>query len=203
LYEKSKDRRPLEESLVLYKNSRAIWAELSRLTDGVYMKDITVGEQLYQRGHWLDRLPAMDKDIAIVERLTTQATTSSNPQLTRAIEAVRIKPIRLLKNVQHTPARSFRAGQPLMLSLQTETAASVALHYRHVNQAERYTAARMINRRGIYRLVIPSSYTDTKYPLQYYFQIHPKDGDTYLYPGFDDLHQQSPYFIVRNKAANI
>lgn len=200
LYEKSNDRRALEESLVLYKSSRAIWAELSRLTDGVYMKDITVGEQLYQRGHWLDRLPAMDKDIAIVEQLTTQASTSSNPQLTRAIEAVQAKHVRRLKNVQHAPARSFHAGQPLRLNLQTEPAASVTLHYRHVNQAERYTVAPMINQRGIYELVVPSSYTNTEYPLQYYFQIQPKDGDAYLYPGFDDLRQQSPYFIVRNKA---
>src|SRR6185503_16769511 len=64
VYERTKNRRALEESIALYKSSRTTWAKLSHLADGVYMKDITVGEQQYQRGHWLDRLPAMDKDIA-------------------------------------------------------------------------------------------------------------------------------------------
>jgi hypothetical protein len=64
VFERTKDRHALEESIVLYKSSRTTWAKLSHLADGVYMKDITVGEQQYQRGHWLDRQPAMDKDIS-------------------------------------------------------------------------------------------------------------------------------------------
>jgi len=195
VFERTKDRHALEESIVLYKSSRTTWAKLSHLADGVYMKDITVGEQQYQRGHWLDRLPAMDKDIALVEGLVTDAATSTDTA--PAIEAARIKPVRRPNAAQHLPAESFQAGLPLSISLRVEGAAGVVLYYRHVNQAERYQAATMANNHGVYELEISSSYTNTVYPLQYYFQIRYEDGDATLHPGFDELRQWPPYFVVR------
>jgi hypothetical protein len=197
VYERTRDRRALEESIALYKSSRTTWAKLSHLADGVYMKDITVGEQQYQRGHWRDRLPAMDKDIALVERLVTDATANTDAHVARAIEAVQIKPVRRLNAAQHVPAKSFQAGLPLSISLRAEGAAGVVLYYRHVNQAERYRAATMASNHGVYELEIPSSYTNTEYPLQYYFQIRHEDGDANLHPGFDELRQRAPYFVVR------
>ena len=84
IYEKTGDRSALEASLAMYRKARASWAQLAGTAKGVYVADITVGEQPQQRGHWMDRLPAMDRDIAaLAQKLdaapagTSTATSSS------------------------------------------------------------------------------------------------------------------------------
>ena len=47
---------------------RAIWSRFAQYAHGVYVSDITIGPLPHQRGHWLDRLPAMDDDIAAMRR---------------------------------------------------------------------------------------------------------------------------------------
>ncbi len=102
LYEKTKDRRALERSIALYKNSRATWAALAEKANGIYMADVTVGEQLYQRGHWLDRLPAMDTDIAQIETMLTEARPGTDAAVSTAVAAALGKSIRLPLRARHT-----------------------------------------------------------------------------------------------------
>ena len=45
---------------------------------GVYVADITIGPLPHQRGHWLDRLPAMDADIAAMRRQLASAAADSH-----------------------------------------------------------------------------------------------------------------------------
>src|SRR5207245_2289876 len=61
IHEKTGDRTALEESLKAYRAARASWEELANRAK-VYVSDITVGELQHLRGHWRDRLPAMDAD---------------------------------------------------------------------------------------------------------------------------------------------
>ncbi|HEY6072549.1 MAG TPA: hypothetical protein VIV15_03940, partial [Anaerolineales bacterium] len=70
IFEKTNERAALESSLQQYRLARAAWAEFSRVATGVYMSDVTVGELPQLHGHWLDRLPAIDRDIdAVAEKL--------------------------------------------------------------------------------------------------------------------------------------
>ena len=198
LYEKTKDRRALERSIALYKSSRTTWAELAEKAKGVYMDDVTVGELPYQRGHWLDRLPAMDKDIALVEGLLAEAKTGTDSGVSNAIAAAQGKPVRQPLHARHAPSATFRAGAPLAISLTVENADAVTLHYRHVDQAERYTVVPMTGSGGIYQIEIPAAYTTTEYPLQYFFSIkHHGGAEVGLYPGFDESRTRQPYFVVR------
>jgi hypothetical protein len=64
IYEKAGGQSALKEALAQYSKARATWADLANHAKGVYMADITVGELPQLRGHWLDHLPAMDRDIA-------------------------------------------------------------------------------------------------------------------------------------------
>ena len=45
------------------------------------------------------------------------------------------------------------------------------LYYRHVDHAERYETAEMEARNRLYRAIIPAAYTDSAFPLQYYFEL--------------------------------
>jgi hypothetical protein len=49
-----------------------------------------------------------------------------------------------------------------------------------------------------YRAVIPADYTDSPFPLQYHFEMHPVSGTRWLYPGLLRAGLDQPYFVVRH-----
>ena len=61
----------------------------------------------------------------------------------------------------------------------------------HVNHAERYNSVEMRMTGKSYRIRIPADYTNTQYPLQYYFELKETPAMAWLYPGFSaDLTNQ-------------
>jgi hypothetical protein len=71
-----------------------------------------------------------------------------------------------------------------------ESAKDVKLHYRHVNQVERFVAAPMTG--SPWKATIPAEFTKSPWPLQYYFAV-----DGVMYPGVGANLAQQPYFVVR------
>ena len=71
------------------------------------------------------------------------------------------------------------------------------MHYRHVNQAERYRMVEMRLERGVYRATIPGDYTQSRFPLQYYFELREGTDTASPYPGFTPDLAKVPYFVVR------
>lgn len=197
IYEQTKDGRALRKSVDLYKDSRAIWAKAAEGAREIYMTDITVGEQPYQRGHWLDRLPAMDKDISQLEEMMARTQIGTESKVTNAISAALTAPIHQPVKALHVPPGSFNPGVSLDIKITTETVESVKLYYRHVDQAERYVEMIMRRIDNGFRATIPGSYTNSPYPLQYFFEMNQMGGETRLFPGFDALRMNQPYFVVR------
>ena len=48
-----------------------------------------------------------------------------------------------------------------------------------------------------YRATIPPTYTDSHFPLQYYFEIQHAASSATLYPGLGPELNNQPYFVVR------
>jgi hypothetical protein len=71
------------------------------------------------------------------------------------------------------------------------------MHYRHVNQAESYETAPMVRDGNALTAEIPGRYSDSPYPLQYYFELRRDAGAAWLYPGFAADLSNQPYFVVR------
>ena len=94
--------------------------------------------------------------------------------------------------VRHTPPARFTPRQPLALKAQAD-AKSGRLYYRHVNQAERWQSMELASGAA----TIPASYTDSPYPLQYYFECRTSPEQAWLYPGFAPDLANQPYFVVR------
>ena len=65
------------------------------------------------------------------------------------------------------------------------------------HQAERYQSIDMEGSEKRYRGAIPASYTESPYPLQYYFELKVSADRTLLYPGFTPDLTNQPYFVVR------
>ena len=203
IHEHSGDRAALEEALRLYHRAREIWSQFAEETKGVYVSDITFGPLPHMRGHWLDRLPAMDGDIAdLAKRLAAVRGAPGQSARTRlAIQEALGRPRRTPVACLHTPPAQFVPGAPfeVVLSIQEPAESpSARLYYRRVNQAERYQFAEMKPQGRDFRASIPGSYTASKYPLQYYFELRKKGAEqAWLYPGFAPDLANVPYFVVR------
>lgn len=198
--EKTGDREALEQSLKKYREARATWAEIVTISKPVYKPDITVGENPQLRGHWADRMAAMDADIALVAKQLDAPRKAEGARPTAAIQSALGRPKRDAAACSHRPASTFRAGQPLDLELsvaKTSAQVTARVYYRRVTQAERYNSAEMELKDGRYRATIPGSYTDSPYPLEYYFELRQGSASAWLYPGFTPELTNQPYFVVR------
>jgi len=200
IHERSGDRTALEEALKKYRSARAYWAAIAERARNIYQPDITVGGEAFLRGHWLDRLAAIDEDIAdMAQRLEqTQGSDTRQQRIGAAIKEALGRPQRVSAPFHHNPPARFRPGQLLEIELLilAPKAISAWLYYRHVNQAERYASVQMTKQDNRYRATIPATYTDSLYPLQYYFELKEGPGTAWLYPGFAPDLANPPYFTV-------
>ena len=201
IFERTGDRTALEQALQAYRAAREVWAGLAARTTGVYMNDITVGELRQLRGHWTDRQPDIDADIAaIAAKLQSAAPAQKDARIARAIAEALGRPQRQLVAARHTIPSKFQSGQALALEIATgRDYTSAQLHYRRVNQAERWQATGMQPAGRLWRAAIPAEYTQSPYPLQYYFELRQSPESAALYPGFDEQRTNQPYFLVRRR----
>jgi hypothetical protein len=72
----------------------------------------------------------------------------------------------------------------------------VRLWYRHVNQAESFQQAEMAADTNTFTAEVPGQYTDSPFPLQYYFEIFAAAADAALHPGLGPDFAGQPYFVV-------
>jgi hypothetical protein len=201
IFEQSGDRNALEESLNYYKKARNFWAELANRARDIYKPDITIGENPVIRGHWLDRLPAIDEDITFMANMLEQTKSSgeTQPENVRLaiLEAIG-RPVRASAVCQHIQPKQFQVGKPLDIELSFEKIPkSARLYYRHVNHAERFESVEMQLVGKRYLATIPAVYTDSMYPLQYYFEFREGPKSAWMYPGFNADLTNQPYFVVR------
>jgi hypothetical protein len=207
IYQGSQYPPALEAALQANRAARATWAELAAAANGLYRSDVTFGPEYYQRGHWQDRLAAMDDDIADMEKLLNQPDNSGNASpkhdaktVEQAMKAVREKPksasLPALADFHHPPS-SFKRGQPLAISVHASRVVGVRLRYRRVNQAEDWQMVEMRQAGKDFRAEIPAAYGDSPFPLQYHFQIRDGSGKVGLLPGLAPGWQGQPYFVAR------
>jgi hypothetical protein len=198
LYEQTQSRSALTEAVAQYRLARGEWAALVALSTGAYVADITIGEEPQQRGHWADRLPAIDKDIAAVAALLPKASAQADQHVASAVSAVLAHRPRQPRAETHNPPASFVRGQPLAVTMTgAPLEARVLLRYRHVDQAERFaTAVAEPMGGGAFRAAIPARYTDSAFPLEYYFLVDPETPGGAIVPGFNLTRTNIPYYTV-------
>jgi hypothetical protein len=199
IYQRTQDRSALEASLTMYRKARTAWAQIVETSQGLYMSDITIGEEPQQRGHWSDRLPAIDKDITeVTKQLEAVPAGQSTTLVKAAIQQALGAPHNIIPSVSHRGPKNFRPGESLVLTLTSAREASaIYLYYRHVDQAERYKTIEMKAEDDTFHATIPADYTRSAYPLEYYFDVQQDKSESSLYPGFDDKLANQPYFVVR------
>ncbi|MBI3972096.1 MAG: hypothetical protein HY332_12465 [Chloroflexi bacterium] len=203
LYARTGSQESLREAIECYRTARNAWAEAAE-HGRVYRQDLTYGREPWLRGHWADRLPAIDQDIADMEALVGQApaaASAGNRQVPTVASLERER--RPEARIEHTPPAAYRPGDAVPVTLAVSGVDSAAspvsatLHYRHVNQADLYQTAEMVGTNGTFQATIPGAYTDSPYPLEYFFRVKDSHGRATHYPPFDDQLANQPYFLLR------
>lgn len=202
LYKRTGEIGRLQNAVDAYEAALAYWLEASEY-GATYRRDITVGGEAFLRGHWQDRLGAIEDDLSDMREELDEASTNGAP------DGAELSPINALEpplpsvHYTHTPPVTFVRGQPLQVELFPYTTdvprLTVTLHCRRLNQAERWQAVEMVGDYGRYVGTIPASLTDSAYPVQYCFELRDRPDRAWMYPGLDETFSNRPYFVVRRQ----
>ena len=205
IYQQTSDPEAGRLALDHYNKARAAWAAMAARANHVYRSNITYGDVPIRSGHWSDRLPAIDKDVAAMREKIQTSSGSARPAQSNAaaIRSATGRPNRPSVRCIHTPPSEFHPGAPLSLSLILPSAhdvpSSVYLLYRHVNQAERWLSVEMEHDHNGYSASIPGNYTDSPFPLQYYFELRRGTDSAWLYPAFNSSLSNQPYYAISKR----
>lgn len=210
LYLNNQDPRALAEALQKTRDACAIWADFAAKAKGVYVNDVTYGPEYFQRGQWADRLAAIDADIADLEQLMAGAPSSPTPirnwEVTKSVVYDQFpdtvdwgKSGYTAAYRTHTPPAAFQRGAELTVrySIPVGENFSGELRYRHVNQGEVWQQMAMRATVDGFYATIPAAYTDSPFPLQYYFRIRFGPGGIVVLPGMEQRYHGQPYYVVR------
>ncbi len=208
IFEQSQDINAGREALDEYRMAREAWADMAARAAAVYQADISYGSVPMRRGHWSDRLSEIDKDLeALTEQIKSMGRTDVSTEDTRsAIGAATGRPGWPLAACVHHPPASFEAGVPLALPVTVPVASEVTsmrLHYRHTDQAERWKQVDMQQDGESFTAAIPADYTQSDFPLEYYFGLEAKNGATRLEPLFNATLSNQPYYALMRRGRSL
>jgi hypothetical protein len=194
-HEQTGDAVAAAQSVAAYRKARDAWTSMAERADKVYTADISYGDIPIRRGNWAGRLPEIDHDMAALEthfRDNSIQSTSAGKAIQQATRAFQ----RPKFAVEHTVPSTFHPGSDLYITIATPAVVTESiLWYRHVNQGERWSSAPMKNDGKAHSVSVPGSYTNSPYPLQYYFELHTADAAT-LHPPFNPTLSNQPYYAI-------
>jgi hypothetical protein len=195
MYEQTGDSAAAAQSMGACRKARDAWAAMAARAKTVYSSDISYGSSPNRRGHWADRLPAIDADVAALEKHFAERTTQKS-SAQAAIQRVTTPSPRPVIAAIHKAPKSFHPGNELALTISTPASVTEAiLWYRHVNHGERWLSTPMKVTGAAHTAAIPAAYTDSPYPLQYYFELHSAAAAT-LHPAFNPTLSNQPYYAI-------
>jgi hypothetical protein len=194
IFQSTGDPRHLESTLSHYRVARDAYAGILDVVAGVYQSDLRFGVERSEHGHWSDRLPEIDADLAA---LTEELAEAPADRPAAALPATPPRPARP-GGAHDAPAR-FERGAPLSLRLDVldpDAVVGATLHYRHVDQSQSWRTMPM--QPGDSGLVgtIDADYTDSPYPLMYFFEVEHRDGGRALVPGLARDLSNQPYYTL-------
>ena len=102
--------------------------------------------------------------------------------------------------INHLPPKNFKRGETIYLSfkLNKENNLPAYLHYREVNQSKKWVKKKLIKTNGYYKSKISKTFTETIYPIQYYFEFTGQFYSSFS-PGFNNYLSNQPYYLIRQK----
>jgi hypothetical protein len=203
IYEQSHDPHAANEATSAYSKARDAWATMSERAKRAYDFDISYGSTPFRRGHWADRLPAINADLDAVSKHISEQLLQRNamwPKSAAPGAQLALNPAsRASIAAKHTSPETFHPGGELPLSIATPPEVTTAiLWYRHVNHGERWLSTPMQKTGFSHTAAIPADYTASPFPLQYYFELNAADAAT-LHPPLNSTLSNQPYYAIHRR----
>lgn len=197
IYRQTNDENAKTEALTMYASALDYWNKVVQ-AGSVYKKL----HYNLNPAHWSDRVAFLTADFnamkAKVFNTITSITTHPGPA-PLAIQTAKGNPVRPLAEASHNPPSTFTKSVALNISLGTSTTTeSARLYYRHVYQGDTWNVLEMNKSGSIFSATIPASYTNSSFPLQYYFSLKKGERSRVLFPGLQEDLSNQPYFHVRS-----
>jgi len=151
----------------------------------------------YMRGHWADRLGAIEEDIANMEK--KRSLPNKGKGLSEASKVILFSKAET-KGFSHIAQADFVKGKDILVkAVMPKGTKTAKLHYRHVNQGEKYNIVEMKAAEKEYSALIPGAFTKTEYPVMYFFEAIDGSGAGSFLPGINDVMDNQPYYVIREK----
>ncbi len=193
LHLRTRSAAHLHDAVGHYTRARDAFAAVVDLTTGTYAPDLAFGDRISERGHWADRLPAIEDDLAELREELAQLPDSGHDD--RTLPAV---PTRRPQVAVDVPADYVRGeAVRVRVTVPADLDCRVDLHYRHLNQGEEWTTAPTSAAGRTHTGTVPEEYTQSVYPLELYVTVHGAHGDAWIVPGFDEILSNQPYLVLR------
>jgi hypothetical protein len=204
LFARTGSRVALRRAIVAYRVARGAWLSAATRAEGAYVPDITFGPQPWLRGHWADRLPAIDADLQDMEdpRGGGRSVPADDDVEIDWLGGTTRVPADV--TIAHVPPSTFQPGVDLPLEVElrgtdaSEVQGIVARH-RPMNQALAYAVTDMDRDGERFVTRIPGSELNGRYPLAYAFVLRDERGGAWRHPSLGPDLTGQPYFIARSE----
>jgi hypothetical protein len=188
----------IEPAIDHTRRSVAAWEAIASLSEGVYQDDLTYGPQSWLRGSWHTRLADIRSEILDLEACRgarKHETVQETEAVTKAVAALRARlPVKGQRLPVEAPGK-LTSGAPFEVGITGDFDAPPVLHYRHVNQAERWHSMRMTTSGGLHKATIPGDYTASPFHLQFFVSAT-RNGRQLLSPGLEETLANEPYYTA-------
>ena len=177
--------------------ARKAWTDAIEHADA-YVPDLTFGPQAWIRGHWRDRLAAIERDVEALERLARDAKPSK-PSIVPAPSAPMPDGLELRHDVP-----TLRRGAPTTIHLSVAGAAagaigSVRLRYRPMDQSHVWQETTTDRDGDRFIATLSADATNAPYPLAYAFVLMGSEGGAWRHPGLGENLAGRPYFVAERE----
>lgn len=174
------------------------WTRAADAGDRGYHPDMTFGPGRHMRGTWSSRTDEVAKEANDIQVFQLQDTPTPTHSAADADRVMALLPAH--RPVSHPNANlmapeSFVPGEVVTVAIEATDLRLATLHYRHVNQGERWRSVIMSPTASGFAAIIPAEYTRSNDHLQAYVTAD-RAGVVHIAPGFPDQLAGTPYLLI-------
>jgi hypothetical protein len=183
------------------KSAHKAWEDAVAISQDVYHDDLTFGPQTWLRGSWKKRLQDIENEMIDIQYMKSDApyvTVPPTPKLLKALDHLNNHTeTRNGEKILISESKKFKSGSDFEVeaTVITDHLEHAVLHYRHVNQAERWKSMPMVISNKKLKAKIDSFYTKSDFHLQFYITAV-VDGQHTIAPGLNKNLSNEPYCTV-------
>ncbi|MGH2681518.1 MAG: hypothetical protein ACRDG8_13775 [Actinomycetota bacterium] len=200
LHDTTGSRAARGKAVGAYRSAVRAWRTVPVAAGDAYTADLTFGPEAHLRGHWNDRMDAIEADLRDMEERRPEVVgPEDDDRASRVLEAA-ARPLPDVE-VAHDPPTTYRPRADLPLEVEVRgpdasTVTHVVLRYRPMNQALAYAALDMAGSGRRFVARVPGEELDGAYPLAYAFVLRTEAGIAWRHPGLGPDLGFQPYVVV-------